>query len=60
MTYMPWVGDTDYIVLARDDLSRWMELRAINAVNSLDIAKFLYEDILCLHGRPKQIIMDQE
>ena len=44
MTYMPWVGDTDYIVLARDDLSGWMEPRVINAVNSLNIAKFLYED----------------
>ena len=31
----------------------------MNAVNSYNVAKFLYEDVLCRHGCPKRIIMDQ-
>ena len=58
IVYMPWTQEGSFIVFARDDLSGWVEGRAIDAANSFNVAKFLYEDVLCRHGCPIQIIMD--
>ena len=59
VVYLPWAPDGNgYAVFARDDLSGWMEGRAIDAANSFNVAKFLYEDVLCRHGCPKHIIFD--
>ena len=51
--------DTLYL-FAKDDLSGWVESRAINAVNSYNVAKFLYKDVLCRHGCPKQRIKETD
>lgn len=48
-----------FIVFARDDLSGWVEGWAIDAVNSRNVAKFVYEDVICWHGCPLRIVMDQ-
>ena len=58
--YAPCAGDYGFIVFARDDLSGWMEGRAIDAVNSWNVAKFIYEDVLCRHGCPLRIIMNED
>jgi len=47
-----------YIVFARDDLSGWVEGRAIQENNSQTVAKFLFEDIITKHGCLEQIIVD--
>lgn len=47
-----------YVVMARDDLSGWVEGRALKALNSLEVASFIYEEIICRHGLPRSIVMD--
>ena len=49
-----------FIVFARDDLSGWVEGRAIKAADAKNVAKFIYEDIICRHGCPHRIILDRE
>jgi hypothetical protein len=48
-----------YIVFARDDLSGWVEGRAIKERDARSVAKFLYEDIICRHGCPARVVMDR-
>ena len=56
--YMPWEGNDGYIVIARDDLSCYAERKVLDAANSLNVAKFLHEDMVCWHGVPKRIVLD--
>jgi RNase H-like domain found in reverse transcriptase/Integrase zinc binding domain/Reverse transcriptase (RNA-dependent DNA polymerase) len=56
--YMPWEGEVGYIVLARDDLSGWVEGRTLTDVDSESVARFLQEDVFCRHGVPQRIVMD--
>ena len=58
VVYMPRSEDGSYLVLARDDLSGWVEGRAIDAVNSFNVSKFLYEEVICRHGCPRHIVLD--
>ena len=48
-----------YIVFAWDDLSGWVEGRALARATSKNVAKFIYEEVICRHGCPKHIVMDQ-
>jgi hypothetical protein len=58
--YMPWEGEggDGYLVLARDDLSGYVEGRPMDKVTSLNVAKFLQEDVVCRHGVPRKIVLD--
>jgi hypothetical protein len=56
--YMPLDGKEGYAVLARDDLSGWVEGRALEKADSLSVAKFLQEDVVCRHGCPRKIVLD--
>ena len=47
MVYMPKVNGMEFLVAARDDLSGWVEARALGKNNSLNVAKFIWEDIIC-------------
>jgi hypothetical protein len=47
-----------FIVFARDDLSGWVEERAIKENTARNVARFLYEDVICRHGCPQRIIID--
>jgi len=58
IVYMPRSEEGSYLVLARDDLSGWVEGRAIDAANSFNVSKFLYEEIVCRHGCPQRIVLD--
>jgi len=58
IVHMPESGGFKFIVFARDDLSGWVEGRAIRAANSRNVAKFIYEDVICRHGCPRRIVMD--
>ena len=55
---MPWSNNGSYLVLARDDLSGWVEGRAIEAADSYNVSKFLYEEVICRHGCPRRIVLD--
>ena len=48
-----------FIVFARDDLTGWVEGRAIKVVNSKEVARFIYEDVVCRHGCPQRIVLDR-
>ncbi len=58
VVYMPPTGNYKFIVFARDDLSGWVEGRAIDSANSANVSKFLLEDVICRHGCPRNIVMD--
>ena len=60
IVYMPVTEDGfGFIVFARDDLSGWVEGRAIKAADSKNVAKFIYEDVICRHGCPRRIVLDR-
>jgi IS30 family transposase len=48
-----------YIVVAIDYLTKWTEARAIQLADALTIAPFIYEDIICRHGIPREITSDR-
>ena len=58
IVYMPRSEEGEFLVVARDDLSGWVEARAIDAANSYNVAKFLYEEVICRHGCPRRIVLD--
>jgi hypothetical protein len=47
-----------YIVFGRDDLSGWVEGRAMKENTARNVARFLYEDVICRHGCPRRIVVD--
>lgn len=56
---MPKASDgSEYLVLARDDLSEWAEERALVAATAENVARFLYEEVICRHGCPRRIVVD--
>ena len=61
VVYLPWSAEKNglgFAVFARDDLSGWVEGRAIAAANAKNVAKFIYEDVICRHGCPQRIVLD--
>ena len=47
-----------YLVLAREDLSGWVEGRALAKADSESVARFIYEDIICRHGCFGRLVID--
>ena len=41
VVYMPLCNSKNFLVVARDDLSRWLEARALASANLEAIAKFI-------------------
>ena len=48
-----------YIVVAMDYFTKWPEARALREATAKEVAKFIYEDIICRHGCPKRILSDR-
>ena len=51
-------GNT-YIVVATDYLTKWPEARAIPDQKAATVSTFFYEDIICRHGCPKELLTDR-
>ena len=48
-----------YIVVATDYLTKWPEARAIPNQKAATVSVFFYEDIICRHGCPKELLTDR-
>jgi hypothetical protein len=48
-----------YIVVATDYYTKWPEARAIEKADVKTIAWFLYDEIICRHGCPREILSDR-
>ena len=48
-----------YIAIAIDPLTKWPEAKAIPNKEASTIAKFIFEEIICRHGCPKELQSDQ-
>jgi transposase InsO family protein len=48
-----------YLVVAMDYFTKWPEAKAIPNANAETVAKFIFEDIICRHGVPKEILSDR-
>lgn len=48
-----------YIVVAVDYFTKWPEAKAIKNANAIEVAEFIFEDIICRHGCPKKILTDR-
>ncbi|KAI0997515.1 hypothetical protein K3495_g10672, partial [Podosphaera aphanis] len=59
ITFMPRTKTgLKYLVLARCDLSNWVEGRAIRNPTAAAVAKFIWEDIICRHGLFGKLVVD--
>jgi len=56
--HMPTSGGFKYIVDLRDDLSGWLEAKMLTRATSKNIAKFLFEDVMCRFGCILQLTTD--
>ena len=56
--YMPKAGKFRYIVIARDDLSRAAEGRALPSLKARLMANFFWEEIICRYGAVGEVITD--
>jgi len=48
-----------YLVVATEYVTKWPEVKAIPAKTALEVATFLYHDIICRHGCPRELLSDQ-
>lgn len=48
-----------YIVVATEYLTKWPEARALPDAKAISVATFFYEDIICRHGCPRELLTDQ-
>src|SRR5919109_4402181 len=48
-----------YIVVATDYLTKWPEAKALTEATALQVANFIYDDIICRHGCPQLILSDR-
>ncbi|CAB4494325.1 unnamed protein product [Rhizophagus irregularis] len=48
-----------YIIVAIDYFTKWPEARAISNIKAETVAKFIYEEIICKHGVPQEILSDK-
>ena len=58
VVYMPLCEGIKYLVVARCDLSGWVEARPMRNLTSKAVARFLWEDIICRHGCFGKLVVD--
>ncbi|KAJ5289394.1 uncharacterized protein N7443_009647 [Penicillium atrosanguineum] len=57
-TRMPDENGVKSVVQGRDSVSGWVEARVLVSADSEAIQAFIHEDIICRHGYPREIVMD--
>ena len=49
-----------FLMIAWDDLFRWVETRALSNTDSSSVVKFLYKDVICRHSCFDWLVVDDE
>jgi hypothetical protein len=52
------IDQKKYLVLARDDFSRWVEGRALTKAISEKVPDFMYQEVISWFGCPRKIMVD--
>lgn len=60
IVHMPSSQGMKYLVVARDDFSGWPEARALHSATAKNVAKFLWENVICRHGCFGKLVVDGE
>ena len=58
VVHMPAYRGKHYIVMARDDFSGWVEGRALGKATAQNVARFVWEDVICRHRCFGKLIVD--
>ncbi len=58
--HMSLSKEKHYIVLTKDDFSRWIKERVLKAVTSKAIIKFLWKDVICKHDCSRRFVINEE
>ena len=58
IVYMPNVRGYKYLVIARDDLSGWIEGRPLKQKLAKHVGRFIWEDIICRFGLYGKLVVD--
>jgi len=58
VVHMPPFAGYHYLIHAREDISGWIEGKALRTATAANCAKFIWESIITRHGCPKFIVMD--
>lgn len=56
--HMPSAEGYNHLVLAREDISGWVEGRSLRSTESRSVARFLYEDVICRYGICRYLVND--
>lgn len=48
-----------YIIVATEYLTKWPEAHALEKADAESVANFIFEELICHHGAPKEILSDQ-
>ena len=59
VVHMPPCQGKHYLVVTREDLSGWVDVRALAKANSASVARFLWEDVICHHGVFSRLVVDR-
>lgn len=51
-------GQTKYVVIAINYLTKWAEAEALARIISFQIQTFVWKNIICIFGLPRVIILD--
>ena len=58
VVYMPLCEGFRFLVVARCDLSSWVEAKPLRILSSRAVADFLWEDAICRHGCFGKLVID--
>ena len=56
---MPHAGRFRYLILAREDITDWVEGRALHNTKTKSWCTFIFEEIVCRYGTVREIVADR-